>query len=450
MSANKRRRTAGTCDLQSGKCNRNTYYPRYTLDTLPPEVLEMIMRMFSFHEVATIIRLISRKFCMVATALLNGAFLSFGAKLENAMNCAEAKIPMIKTDLELIKCLKLVDGLELIKGYYNMLRTVTWRYTHPPRKGKFTRLCFYAGSILDELNGFLSPSYQPSSLTTMCIPEPPISIFIIQCKRFMDFFERVSERKLNRSPFISGCKVVDILDCLVEGRQVLSFRVSSRRGVVSMRLKYVMKRTWFTCLQIPRKVGEDNWRDEQKFMYLRLRRLVASINDHHYEKLRFERVLLLQFLQPPHPKPPPASTYSGYGEYAGQFFYYGNMNKEAYERKCNSNVASNPRTAGAQNRQERNEMNQRNNRNTRETRKDPEVTCFSLVANVDLRCSPELAPLAIRNSLNLDNYEVSNYTNCPQEFFLRLHINCPASIANRLPANFTWELRGPDKRRRNY
>lgn len=42
------------------------------------------------------------------------------------------------------------------------------------------------------------------------------------------------------------------------------------------------------------------------------------------------------FFQPsslPSRKPPPASTYSGYGEYGGQFFYYGNMSKYAYENK---------------------------------------------------------------------------------------------------------------------
>lgn len=88
------------------------------------------------------------------------------------------------------------------------------------------------------------------------------------------------------------------MDCLVEGRQVLFFKVSSNRrglgGAVSMKLKYTMKRAWFTCLEVTKNTEENSWRDEQRFMYLRLRRLVGSVNEHLFENLHYEHELLLQ------------------------------------------------------------------------------------------------------------------------------------------------------------
>lgn len=93
--------------------------------------------------------------------------------------------------------------------------------------------------------------------------------------------------------------MVDILDCLVEGRQVLFFKVTPKRRVaseaVSMKLRYVMKRAWFTCLEIS-NTSEESWRDEQRFMYLRLRRLVGSVNEHLFENLHYEHELLLQVI----------------------------------------------------------------------------------------------------------------------------------------------------------
>lgn len=97
---------------------------------------------------------------------------------------------------------------------------------------------------------------------------------------------------------MSGCKAIDVLDCLAEGRKVLSFDILSNEGIkndiISMKLKYEMKRAWFTCLKIPNILDENSWKDQQRFMYLRLRRLVVSVNEHYYENLQYEREVLLQ------------------------------------------------------------------------------------------------------------------------------------------------------------
>ena len=80
-----------------------------------------------------------------------------------------------------------------------MLKAVTWRYTHPPRKEKFPRLCFYAGSLLDDLNNIIRTAKTcPSALAGSHGPDASVISFIAVCKRFMNFFEKVSERKVNR------------------------------------------------------------------------------------------------------------------------------------------------------------------------------------------------------------------------------------------------------------
>lgn len=122
------------------------------------------------------------------------------AKLDGIIKRNENVMKTTKTDAELFACSKALDALELIKAQYKMLRAVTWRYTHPPTKQqKFPRLCFYAGSLLDNLNELLSQiSKYHSSIIGPRTAESTISSFIAICKRFMNFFEKVSERRVNR------------------------------------------------------------------------------------------------------------------------------------------------------------------------------------------------------------------------------------------------------------
>ena len=274
-----------------------------------------------------------------------------------------------------------------------------------------------------------------------------------------------------RSALISGCKAVDVLDCLAEGREVTGFRVSSirlkeqgRRGtaktgkryhsIVTMGLRYVMRRAWFTCLQVPSAPDETSWREDQRFMYLRLRRLVGSVNEHHFEKQHFERDLLLRGAAALPLRAPTASTYSGYGVYAGRFFYYGNMNKYAYENKFKdfSDLSSDDSQDDEDDESERRRIVPRG------------PPTFDLVIRVELRCSSDLAPLALNTMFNADDLEdplaiIDNrrrYFAGPTEFpvpddpelYLKLNVTCPASSANRLPANFTWEQWSPSHPRK--
>lgn len=224
---------------------------------------------------------------------------------------------------------------------------------------------------------------------------------------------------------ISGCKIVDILDCLIEGRQVLSYRLTKGRGnrdsIVCMQLQYVIPRAWFTCLSVPCAFNENSWRDAQRFMYLRLRRLVGSVNEHHLERVHYQRRLDLNLPLLDTPRRPMPSTYSGYGEYGGQFFYYGNMNKYAYISKQRHGII---------------DYNENGNESKDRTTKN-----CKLIITIELRCSIELAPLAVRSQLKSDDIDNSLPLSHDPELYIKMNVTCPASINNRLPSHFTWEQR---------
>ncbi|XP_057330600.1 uncharacterized protein LOC130670970 [Microplitis mediator] len=424
MSASKRRKISSSWEVRDGPITRSRSYTLETLDTLPPEVLEMVFKFLPCQVVATSARLVSRQCQLVATSVLNGTFFSAGCRLESVMTRTESKIIHLKNETDILVHSRAFNILEMIRTQYKMLRAVTWRYTHPPRPEKFPRLCFYAGSLLDELNNLLYlANVRPAALIGPNGPDTIVTGFFALCKRFMNYFEKVSERKLNRSALISGCKAIDILDCLAEGRQVIGFRLTTGRGnrgnILCMQLRYVMRRAWFTCLQVPRAVDETSWRDEQRFMHLRLRRLVGSVNEHHYETLHYQREMMLRDREMPLLRPPLPSTYSGYGEYGGQFFYYGNMNRYAFANKFNRTPES-----------EDYEADDRQNARA--------IPKFDLTVSVDLRCSPELAPLAVRSILKSDDVDHQIASHNP-EIYMKMKVTCPGSAANRLPGNFIWE-----------
>lgn len=62
MKTNKRRKISLTCEEQRNFQIRSTdkCFHYHTLDTLPPEVLEIVLRLLPLHDVATAIRLVSR------------------------------------------------------------------------------------------------------------------------------------------------------------------------------------------------------------------------------------------------------------------------------------------------------------------------------------------------------------------------------------------------------
>ncbi|XP_014210625.1 uncharacterized protein LOC106640954 [Copidosoma floridanum] len=360
--------------------------PQRIFDELPPEMLEMVLRFLTYKEIAGSVRLVSKKCSAVATAILNGAFLSAGPRIRAALEQTDALSVSSKREFDRALFGRVHDCLDVVQSQFDLLKACCWRYTHPTGERSFGRLCFYGGAILDDLDEMLEDAVtRPGCLISMDGPARRIAEFSLTCKTFMNYFEKVSERRVNNT-LISGCKAVDVLDCLLIGRELLSCRLSGQRSepgtaAVSMKVRYVLRRAWFTCLEAPdeqKNATEDSWRDQQRFMYLRLRRLVGIINEHHLERKHYDRELFFSSNALPPPRQLPCSTYSGYGECGGRFYYYGNMNEYAYDSKII-------------------DAWRKNSARDRMQKKVPEdKPCYDLVINVELKCSPELAPLSVR------------------------------------------------------
>jgi hypothetical protein len=82
--------------------------------------------------------------------------------------------------------------------------------------------CFYAGFLLDEFLRLLhltytSPSTVGNNYHSRDRYNSCVGPLCGLCKTFMNHFEKITENKLNVHYSISGAKLVDLLDCLVEG-----------------------------------------------------------------------------------------------------------------------------------------------------------------------------------------------------------------------------------------
>ena len=136
----------------------------------------------------------------MATAILNSAFLSAGGRLLRTIQDLERSIQSSTNPRDRGICSRARNCLELVLAQYEMLRAVLWRYTHPPREQKFTRLGFYGGAILDELDEIIRMARTKPELL---LDEDwstggRVMAFTAICKKFMNYFERVSERKVNK------------------------------------------------------------------------------------------------------------------------------------------------------------------------------------------------------------------------------------------------------------
>jgi hypothetical protein len=107
---------------------------------------------------------------------------------------------------------------------YRLLRAVTWRYVSNQNSDSGLPACFYAGRVLDEflsLLRLLVKGDKTIGLMTFGLhcPDGELSYFNrlrVLCTAFMNHFEIRTEKKLNTSYSVSGCKLIDLLDCLLE------------------------------------------------------------------------------------------------------------------------------------------------------------------------------------------------------------------------------------------
>ncbi|CAG2069164.1 unnamed protein product [Timema podura] len=220
-----------------------------------------------------------------------------------------------------------------------MVRAVTWRYMAPHLPDYAPLCCFYGGELLDEFLHLVTlTQVDPKALGLNYLyndmSQSTVGRLTRISRKFMNFFEKNTEKILNTHYTVSGAKIMDILDCVLDGKLEREFQLDpSREDYCVVRSTYLLPRSWFTCLPVSTGASP-NWAEEQRYMYLRLRRLVCNYNEHVLQQLHHDRECLLRTSDsgPPPPRLIP-SSYSGYGEYKGRFFFYGNMNQSSYALK---------------------------------------------------------------------------------------------------------------------
>lgn len=169
-----------------------------------------------------------------------------------------------------------------------------------------------------------------------------------QTKLFCSHFENVTEMPINTISK-SGSKLLDILNTdrytkqtnheeWFEGKKYYCKATTNAKTshFIFMRffkfqLNYYFSYSWFAAIEsLGTRVKKMDWKEHQKYMYMRLRRLVIAhteIQMNEFQYLReYERLQNTLFVIPR----PRSFMYTGYGEEENRFFFYGVMNQRNF------------------------------------------------------------------------------------------------------------------------
>lgn len=216
---------------------------------------------------------------------------------------------------------------------YRLLRAVTWRYVGSPYSGSVPLSCFYGGLILDEFRYLLRLAC--TSPGDVSFESSYVGRIDDLCTRFMDHFEEITEPKLNTDYSVSGSKIIDLLNCIMDDEGVAGAcqqEVTINKTECNIRARYRLQRSWLMCLSKSKTEDEGAWSTEQGLMYRWLRRLITINNEFVMDQTHYELELLHQDTAEPVPKRPVPAVYSGCEELSGQLFWYGSMNESAFDK----------------------------------------------------------------------------------------------------------------------
>ncbi|KDR17960.1 uncharacterized protein LOC110831288 isoform X1 [Zootermopsis nevadensis] len=354
-----------------GACSRQLRQLHIT--DLPPEVLALIFEHCSYDVLGRQVRLVCKRFCDVATSVLNCGFSTLGPKIDRAMADAVSLFEEGRTLEELLVTTQpftaamvdvvprigqgrtteqqmLIDqhyiALMIMKWRYRLLRAATGRYIYSPYSGSGHLACFYAGSLLDEFLRFLRVACHSPTLLGSAMLNPDFGNEVyklcVRCSIFMNHFKKRTE-KFERDYSISGAKLIDLY-CGLMKRHV---RMTPHEQAVTVNgtechieANYRMPYTWFNCL--PSSNAQPNqWSEEPRSIYLRTRQLINDRNHFFLEKIHHEKELLirkvpyiltLKYIIP--------SLYNAFHQNYGYLFFYGTMDRSTYDH--NSHVERSP------------------------------------------------------------------------------------------------------------
>ncbi|XP_017785066.1 PREDICTED: uncharacterized protein LOC108568464 [Nicrophorus vespilloides] len=256
--------------------NKRTYRKKNPLNNLPNELIQKVFTYITYEELANSIRLVNRKFRVLAHHLINTAFRNIEKRLVHQKKLILNSISHSQDDMETRCMCKMLNTIEYLMLHYSILQSAIWRYVERDE----TVFCMYAGSILDLYEKIFRmyirephKVYTPAILNDYTYPKEVTKISQLT-KTFVLYFDRVSEQDLNTSVFCSGCKILDILDCATEARKdVIEETIAN--DVLIYKVCYYFSRSWLVALETNDEKAKP-WNEQMRLMYMRLRRIVVT------------------------------------------------------------------------------------------------------------------------------------------------------------------------------
>ncbi|EFA07736.1 uncharacterized protein LOC103314581 [Tribolium castaneum] len=314
--------------------NKNPFKRKNPIMLMPLEILQNVFKFITYQELSEKVRKVNRKFKLAAEDLLNKTFKSLAKKLQHLTATTFKAIEATQDDME-IKCLcRLLNLLDIINFQQTVIMATIWRYVY----NEFYRTpksCMYGGLILDLFEHFLykftTKPYQiygPAVVKDYALPED-VKHIIHLTKNFCIHFDKVSEEPIKNALSVSGCKIVDLLDCATyASKNVIFERITG--NTFSAKYCYYLQNAWFVAFGIPPD-KEMSLKQKQRMMHMRIRRIILAHTEMFMQQNHYERETLVR--ANPIIKKPSVVVYTGYGDVHDTFFCYGAMNDAAYLQK---------------------------------------------------------------------------------------------------------------------
>ncbi|KAG5894868.1 hypothetical protein JTB14_023717 [Gonioctena quinquepunctata] len=185
---------------------------------IPTEMLEAVFTHISYHELSQTVRLVNRRFKIIAENMLNRAYKKIEKTLDTLTRSTEISTAYTQDDME-IKCVtKLLNLLEILKMQYILVIGTIWRYVYNEYY-RAPESSMYAGHLIDAYHLFVwkfshNPNslYSPAVIRDYALPTE-VTRIIQMTKNFCVHFDKVSEEPQEACLVNSGCKVIDIVNC---------------------------------------------------------------------------------------------------------------------------------------------------------------------------------------------------------------------------------------------
>ncbi|XP_030758766.1 uncharacterized protein LOC115884348 [Sitophilus oryzae] len=414
---------------------------------VPTEVLQNIFKRISYHELSTKIRLVNRRFKTVAEDMLNIGFKCLEKKIQNLIRMTDISLGYTRDDME-IKCIsKLLCMLEILNLQYAIIVATIWRYVYNDYY-RTPRFCMYAGLIIDTHESFFykfshcpCQLYAAPVLRDYSLPQEVMKI-IQMTKSFCVHFDKTNEEPLTNSCVLSGCKILDLLDCSKFCERIVHFERKTGDNFFA-KYSYFFKNSWFVAMPIP-PTKDMEWSQKQRMMHMRLRRIVLAHNDMYLQQDQYQREIALRYDHRTSIKKPGNNVYTGYGDIEDRFFYYGVMNDGAFIQKFHPDE-------GNEEQDDEDDINDnpvQNRGDVELVRVNSEEDVFYSLPYLGFRvdvtvcCSPIYAPLKFMKTLSHDDRrKVSRKHSVKDVTHIHMDFECFGAHYARLPTRYQYVFR---------